>query len=352
MTAAQAADRDFAREMLPLVSRTFAPTIEILPARLAEPVRTAYLLCRVADTIEDAAGIDPHLRREWLYRFARAVESGDAGSLEDGIVLFLPQDAPETRLAAGLPILLRLLEGEEPGWAAVVRRWVRELSLGMARFVRMEEGSEGWVSLASYADLEAYEYYVAGTVGCMLHELIVLHLGDRDPGDQDLRASRAVAFGLGLQGTNILQDLSVDRARGWSYIPEEVTLRHGFAGADIHLPSHRGAAMAAIREVASRTAENLDRGIEFILAIPRRAPRIRIFCLWPLLLAVRTLSRVVVDTEVLVRRSRISRGEVLSISRAAVTASLSNRRTRNLYDHERSLLAAALESGTALEESR
>ena len=43
----------FAREILPAVSRTFALSIRLLPGALGRAVRTAYLLCRIADTIED-----------------------------------------------------------------------------------------------------------------------------------------------------------------------------------------------------------------------------------------------------------------------------------------------------------
>ena len=43
----------FAKEVLPAVSRTFALSIRLLPGALGRAVRTAYLLCRIADTIED-----------------------------------------------------------------------------------------------------------------------------------------------------------------------------------------------------------------------------------------------------------------------------------------------------------
>ena len=41
--------------ILPLVSRTFAMTIPLLPQSLRLSVTNAYLLCRVADTIEDTS---------------------------------------------------------------------------------------------------------------------------------------------------------------------------------------------------------------------------------------------------------------------------------------------------------
>ena len=45
--------------LLPKVSRTFALNIRILPGELRRAVTTAYLLFRLADTIEDAPGVSP-----------------------------------------------------------------------------------------------------------------------------------------------------------------------------------------------------------------------------------------------------------------------------------------------------
>ena len=42
-------------EHLQKVSRTFALTIPLLPPQLTDWVGNAYLLCRIADTIEDDA---------------------------------------------------------------------------------------------------------------------------------------------------------------------------------------------------------------------------------------------------------------------------------------------------------
>ncbi|HEY5567564.1 MAG TPA: squalene/phytoene synthase family protein, partial [Gammaproteobacteria bacterium] len=50
-------DLEYQASILPGVSRTFALTIPVLPDRLAEVVTNAYLLCRLADTIEDDVGL-------------------------------------------------------------------------------------------------------------------------------------------------------------------------------------------------------------------------------------------------------------------------------------------------------
>ena len=58
---------------LPKVSRTFALTIPQLPAPLRSTVSNAYLLCRIADTIEDEASLNPEKKRELHERFVAIV---------------------------------------------------------------------------------------------------------------------------------------------------------------------------------------------------------------------------------------------------------------------------------------
>ena len=77
-----AGDREFCRAMLPRVSRTFAINIRLLRGSLGEAVRVAYLLCRAADTLEDAW---PGTAAEIGGRFDRfeAALDGDDGAAAD-----------------------------------------------------------------------------------------------------------------------------------------------------------------------------------------------------------------------------------------------------------------------------
>ena len=54
---------------LRLVSRTFALTIPQLPAPLRRVVGNFYLLCRIADTVEDATEIDGDTKAQYQQRF-------------------------------------------------------------------------------------------------------------------------------------------------------------------------------------------------------------------------------------------------------------------------------------------
>ena len=59
------------------VSRSFALTIPQLPARLRTPVANAYLLCRIADTIEDESALSTAATLASLRRFVAVVRGKD-----------------------------------------------------------------------------------------------------------------------------------------------------------------------------------------------------------------------------------------------------------------------------------
>ena len=67
-------------QILPHVSRTFALTIPQLPAALRIPVTNAYLLCRIADTIEDEPALSPPETLAFLQRFMSALAGRGDGN--------------------------------------------------------------------------------------------------------------------------------------------------------------------------------------------------------------------------------------------------------------------------------
>jgi hydroxymethylglutaryl-CoA reductase len=70
-------DRSYCEAVLPRVSRTFALSIEELPEKLRESVCTAYLLCRIVDTVEDEPGLDTKLRSSLFDGFDALVVRDD-----------------------------------------------------------------------------------------------------------------------------------------------------------------------------------------------------------------------------------------------------------------------------------
>ena len=83
ITAPSIKDEEFQRHILQGVSRTFALTIPQLPGDLCRTVSNAYLLCRIADTIEDDAGLLLDDKRALSEQFVGLVEGhGDSRRMD------------------------------------------------------------------------------------------------------------------------------------------------------------------------------------------------------------------------------------------------------------------------------
>src|ERR1035437_11185821 len=75
-------DEVYQDRILPHVSRTFALTIPQLPPALRAAVTSAYLLCRIADTIEDEPALSAPETLAFLQRFSAVVGgTGDPAAL-------------------------------------------------------------------------------------------------------------------------------------------------------------------------------------------------------------------------------------------------------------------------------
>lgn len=281
-------DRGYCRQVLPLVSRTFALNIRLLGGEMQEAVRVAYLLCRAADAVEDTwAGTAPEVRA----RFALLLASldGDAQAAEA-----LARDAsavagnrPDMRLLTHLPAVLRVLGGLPRPEAEAVRVGVRTLSLGMERYaVRAIERGPHVPHLDDEAELHDYCYVVAGCVGEMLTRLFA-HTGALPP-DDDAQAARLALspiVGEALQLTNILLDWPSDARRGRCYLPATWLARHGLEPATLLEPRHREATRELVLRLEGLAHAALDRVPDYLALVPPRFARYRLFCLWPALWA-------------------------------------------------------------------
>ncbi|MCB9555404.1 MAG: squalene/phytoene synthase family protein [Deltaproteobacteria bacterium] len=280
-------------EQLERVSRSFAVPISMLPNNLRRATTCGYLLCRIADTIEDRPDLGTEHRERLFGRFLALIES-DAPSAQftSDLAQTLGDAASdhEVRLALDVDRVIRVLRTVPAPMEATCRRWVAEMARGMNIYAHRELGPDGMVALTTPADLERYCYFVAGTVGHMLTELFVAEIGSLDADRQLQLRENAEAFGMGLQLVNILKDVTDDRARNWSFIPRTACQRLGLSAADLVHPERRQAAHQAVAPIFQTAKEQLDRAVDYTVAIPAEQHYIRLFCLIPLLMAARTLT--------------------------------------------------------------
>jgi farnesyl-diphosphate farnesyltransferase len=283
-------DLDYQVSILPGVSRTFALTIPVLPGDLADVVTNAYLLCRIADTIEDDVGLSDIQKTEFHARFVRVVEGTEpaepfAAELEP--LLSERTLVDERDLVRNSAKVIRLTQGFSEAELASLTRCVKIMCRGMPEFQR----NRSIAGLPALRNLNEYCYYVAGVVGEMLTELFILHCPELQP-ERERMMRLAVSFGQGLQMTNILKDIWDDLEAGTCWLPRAVFERHGF---DLNAlaSAHESASFAAgLDELVGVAHAHLRNALEYSCMIPRRESGIRKFCLWALGLAVLTLRKI------------------------------------------------------------
>jgi squalene monooxygenase len=288
-------DWAFCKQALTEVSRTFSKPIALLPPRLEVAVTLGYLLCRVADTVEDHAAVTDDVRGELFRTFLEVLEKDRAPSDFAAGFDAIPGDDAELSLARALPLVMRVYRAQSPSTIAISTRWVAEMSRGMDLYSRRSKGDDGFVALYTVSDLERYCYYVAGTVGHMLTELFVdeMRAGGMDARsgvllERKLRED-AESFATGLQLVNILKDVTDDRARHWSFIPRTSASSVGLGIDELVDPQNRKRAHAAVAPLFDVARAHLDGALRYALAIPPNEIGIRLFCLLPLWMAARTL---------------------------------------------------------------
>ena len=280
----------FCWQSLVAVSRTFSRPIELLPAELRAATTCGYLLCRIADTVEDDPSMSAQ-HRDDLFRALLAVLEDDAPARTfTRLANNLDADGAEFVLATNLGRVLRVFHRLPEPMQEVCVQWTGEMIRGMNLYGRRRPNPEGLTVLTTLADLERYCFFVAGTVGQLLTGLFCHAIPDLPAARAAKMRQHAEHFGLALQMVNILKDQTDDLARNWCFIPQTLWQSQGLTPQQMLQPEHHQAAHRAVAPVFDRARQRLDEALEYTLAIPADQTGIRLFCLLPLWMAVRTLS--------------------------------------------------------------
>ena len=312
------------------MSRTFALSVQLLRGELGRSVLCAYLLCRIADTIEDDGSAAPETKASLLREFLRCLDDPTAADGFPTRAADIQGDATHVQLLRRTDLVCVLFRSLTPGARACVAHWVREMANGMAAFTLRHPNGLRIQTMEEYRE---YCYYVAGTVGCMLTELWREHGLALSQEQYDALWGRCTQFGEALQTVNILKDIASDAARENAiYVPERTLQAHGGSQASLLDPARIAANRAAVGEFIGLAWADLDQAFEYLLLLPRRAMAIRAFCVLPLLYAYATL-RELTRTDAMLRPGgtvKISRREVKSLMVAGLAVLGSNTLLRRL----------------------
>ncbi len=252
-------------DLLAKTSRTFALSIPLLPEPTRREVGVAYLLFRIADTLEDAETWSVARQVAALEAFAELLESANPARAEQVAGEWMAEPPVEhagyLELLAATPSVVAAYAGLGATARRLIGHHTRRTALGMARFVA-RRSEAGALVIRDLADLSEYCYVVAGIVGEMLTELFLAGREGLQSAARSLR-HQAARFGEALQLVNILKDSAGDAAQGRRFLPAGVARGEIFALARHDLE----AAVAYVRQLQEAGA---PRGVVAFTALPVR----------------------------------------------------------------------------------
>jgi farnesyl-diphosphate farnesyltransferase len=116
-----------------------------------------------------------------------------------------------------------------------------------------------------------------------------------------------VRFGKGLQLVNVLRDLPKDLRIGRCYLPVDEPRA-------LLDPANYDSIRSEYQKWLDRVIEHLDAGWRYTMEIPPSLWRLRLACIWPIWIGLKTIARLrTANPLVPQKRVQIARGEVYAI---------------------------------------
>jgi 15-cis-phytoene synthase len=225
-------------------ARTFSFASRFLPPERRRAVEALYAFCRTVDDLADehplAVG-GPRLDAWWQW----------VDGLQRGESRPVPAPAPDR-------------PGDENRvLAAELQEVVRRFSVPPAYLRLLVEGVRSdteRAAIASFPELRAYCYRVAGTVGLAMCHV----LGAATPE----ACERAERLGIAMQLTNVLRDVGEDLQKGRVYLPADDLTR--FAGSEQALATRRVSPpfVALMQYEVARARMYYDAGMPGVFMLP------------------------------------------------------------------------------------
>jgi farnesyl-diphosphate farnesyltransferase len=321
--------------MLPRVSRTFSLGIRLLPRSLEDPITIGYLLCRIADTIEDDRHLDPGRKLQLLDQLVVCFMNADAAERFATDAAGSGMTDADRELVGGSSLVFRAFRALDAASRGIIREWVTEMARGMCEFVRAYPAG---IRIQSVAEFRRYCYFVAGTVGHLLTDLWYAHSPFVRARTYARLLTTCEAFGEALQTVNILKDIPWDlEHENAVFIPRDLLESAGSGHESLLDPALRSRNRIALETLVQLAENDLNDALQYVSEIPPAAMRVRLFCILPTVFAAATLRELKSSDQMLVPGGavKITRSEVNSLILAGSTTTLSNTTLRWLMERVR-----------------
>ena len=183
-------------------SRSFAIPIRNLDDRFIIPTIVEYNLNKSIDTIEDSIDLGVNEKISLIRTFCRYLDRDSFSSeVQKRMLDVTPEE--EAFVFKNYESTIHLFNTLSKKEKSLAKRWTKEMAEGMCAFLKKP--------INTLEDLNSYCYYVAGTVGMYLTNLLKLKGSNITQKSFQRMKEHAVCFGMFLQKLNIIRDFVEDK---------------------------------------------------------------------------------------------------------------------------------------------
>ncbi len=280
------------------VSRTFTMSIRILPPNLRNYVGHSYIICRFLDTIEDAKNLTVSKKHEALdlaIKSIRNYKNIDEAAHSESYFTELSKTIQSDKewdivLLKNSKKIFESLFTFPENIIEIIQTWTIEMAEGMKKYAFGEDKPE--VSLKNKDEFEEYTYYVAGTVGKLLSDLYTQKNYYMSEKTEKILKENDIQFGKALQYVNILKDSREDIEEERCFIPLSLLEKYDITTETMFKKENLASLEKVYGELIIDAKKYLKNATLYIKTIPLWNWRIRLFCIWPVSLAYKTLNYV------------------------------------------------------------
>lgn len=302
----------FAKDILSRVSRSFALTIPMLDKEIKEEVLLAYLQDRILDNFEDEIHPpDLKLQQELMDKVSRIFSTDEYDRSLDFRIIKDKAELIETdslqELTKNIDLIYQCYQDLDLEIQNISHKWLQEMNQGMQKYLRKE--------VKTFADLDEYCYYVAGTVGGFLTETIIYKF-DIDPKKQQILLDNFNQAGLFLQKVNLIRDIREDLENRDKHFWPLKDLR--ISETELADPQKEEKALTALSEMINDLKSHIPALKKYYQALPQELKGYRKFFAVNNALGLATIDKLEGNSDVFYgnKAVKVSKLKFLNIMRA------------------------------------
>jgi farnesyl-diphosphate farnesyltransferase len=288
----------YCRNALQNVSRSFALTIPLVEKNILVPILVGYLEARILDSFEDEkSDVNLDKRIENIKKVIKVIERPDSLKSE----LMIKEIGDEAATIISNPHYLDLAQNMDKVIAVHKTMDSHAQSSISLWFGRMADGMEKYLNkrIDTFPQLDEYCYYVGGTVGGMLTDLVVENTEKATQSQVKILRMGQNDFGLFLQKVNIIRDFREDILRNEKiFWPYNIFKNEGLKPPDVLRKENEKKALVILEKMISSARGNVNASRDYINAVPEDYPGYKRFTAINFLMGTATIDRIEGNTDI------------------------------------------------------